>query len=253
MPAPARPTLPLELWTLVLSSMSLEDRLQASLACQLFAAAAQASVRGVAVQLQQPTRAAVPTRLLSATSTSTLALLSPGACAAADSPAAAAAQASCWEPHDQQLWQPAGGSRLRPAAAAWHLRRAAALLTSGTAQRPLRHRLTLQLTAPELDASTAELQRMLETAGAEAVFAAVSVPLGLLRLDGALSERLVRCNARAATLPSTLQVRFACSALVTALLLLHFVAALLHAPIPGCVARRICRSGALTAMLSFGG
>lgn len=207
-PAPCTPALPPELWATILQALPLPDRLEAAPTCRLFARLVRESVRGVVVQLPQPTRAGVPSRLLADAAPRTVALLSPGACACADGPAAAATLAVCWDPHEQQLWQEAGSRcKWRPSRAAWHLRRVVAEWAQA-AQRPHRPRShTLVLAAPELDAPASEVQRLLAAAGAEAAFAGVSVPWGLLRLDGALAASLRRCCVRAAALPAALQVR----------------------------------------------
>ena len=197
----------IEMLTKVISHLPLPDRLLSSTASPAFSEAARWTVRGVAIDLRQRSRD-IPARLLAAPSVVTVALTSPAACTASGSPAAAAAQAHTWDPEEHRLWQQ-GGRRLRPAAAAWHLRRAAAALSGGKRAGPPASRprsLTLLVAAPEMDATAAELHRMLATAGAEGLFAAVSVPQGLVRLDGSLAAQLTACNTRAATLPAALQV-----------------------------------------------
>lgn len=160
------------------------------------------------IDLRRKSRA-VSSRLLSAPGLTDLAVASPAATAALGSPAAAASRARLWEPEEHRLWQE-GWRRLRPASATLHLRRAACTLTEGgkrgAADAPRPRSLSLVLAAPEMDASAAELHLMLQAADAEGLFAAISVPQGLLRLDGHLADRLTQCNTRAAMLPPALQV-----------------------------------------------
>lgn len=199
--------LPDSIWGLILSKLPLDDRLQCASACSLFAEAVRASLAGVAIDLRRKSRA-VNGRLLSAPGLTDLSLVSPAAAAALGSPAAAASSARRWEPEEHRLWQQ-GGRRLHPSTATRHLRRAACALTeggkSGGGHGPRPRALSLALAAPELDASAAELHSMLQAADAEGLFACISVPQGLLRLDGHLACTLTRCNARAATLPPALQ------------------------------------------------
>lgn len=196
--------LPPELLAAIVACLPLQDRLPlATVSKRWLAAVRAAGAPGVALELAARSRA-VPAVLLAATPVNTLALVTPGACTASTT-AAAASQAGRWEPQEQQLWQQtAGRGRARPAAAAWHLRRALASAAGAGAAR--RRPLTLLLAAPEWDTSAAEVQRMLQAATAEQLVDQVAMPLGLLRLDGSLAAVLVRCNARAASLPSGLQV-----------------------------------------------
>lgn len=200
--------LPDELLAHVAAQLPLQDRLPlATVSKRWLAAVRAAGAAGVALELGARSRD-VPSELLAASPVNTLALVTPGACAASHA-AAAASQASRWDPQEQQLWQQAAGrGRARPSTAAWHLRRALASAAGAGAGR--RHPLTLLLAAPEWDTSAAEVQRMLQAAGAEQLVGRVAVPLGLLRLDGSLAAVLVRCNARAASLPSGLQVSLLC-------------------------------------------
>lgn len=197
--------LPDELLAAILARLPLADRLPLATVSKRWLEAVRASgTAGVAVELGARSRG-VPAVLLAASPVNTLALVTPGACAAAAA-ASAASQAAHWDPQEQQLWQQAAERRrARPAAAAWHLRRALASAAGAGAGR--RRPLTLVLAAPEWDTSAAEVQRMLQAAAAEQLVASVSMPLGLLRLDGACAAALVRCNARAPSLPAALQVR----------------------------------------------
>ncbi|PRW34007.1 calcium-binding hemolysin [Chlorella sorokiniana] len=195
--------LPPELLAAIVACLPLQDRLPlATISKRWLAAVRAAGAPGVALELRARSRA-VPAVLLAASPVNTLALVTPGACTALPA-AAAASQVGRWDPQEQQLWQPAAGrGRARPAAAAWHLRRGLASAAGAGAAR--RRPLTLLLAAPEWDTSAAEVQRMLQAAAAEQLIGRVAMPLGLLRLDGALAAVLVRCNTRAASLPSGLQ------------------------------------------------
>lgn len=200
--------LPWELLALrILPLLPLEDRIQLATVSKAWAAAVRLNVRGVAIQLGRRSRD-LPRRFLRGqTDGGRLALVFPNP-ASTLSAAAAAAQAGRWDPHEQRLWCEAGRGRPpRPAAAAWHLRRAASAVAGGTQAGARPRSLALLLVGPELDTSAAEVHSMLVAAGAEALFASVCVPLGLLRLDGALGQALNWCNARVAGLASCLQVR----------------------------------------------
>lgn len=234
----------------VLDCLPLAERLPLRAVSKAWLEAVRASVRGVVVQLGARSRDAPAAMLAAPSAVATLALLTPGA-EAGLGPAAAAQQAARWDPHDQQLWQAAApGPRLRPAAAAWHLKRLVGGLTARVDRPPRRpRRLALLLAAPEWDAGASEVQRMLQAAGAEGLVEAVSVPLGLVRLeDGALAGALVRCNTRAAALPPALQVRPPCcsrctpahvTTLQTAARVLQLAGQLhLHAPPPTALSSR---------------
>ncbi|PSC70218.1 hypothetical protein C2E20_6362 [Micractinium conductrix] len=178
---------------------------------RLFAAAVRLNVRGVAVGLRQRSpgsRGSAPAPAGLSPAVDRLALISPAAANAAGSAPAAAAQAAAWDPNESRLWQ-AGGPRLRPVTAAWHLRRALAARGAGAgaggAVPAPRRQLALVLAAPEMDASDVELCRLLAAAGAEGTIDAVAVPQGLLRLAGGLNARLTAANVVAAGLPSALQ------------------------------------------------
>jgi hypothetical protein len=201
-----------ECLTQILSFLDLPDRLQLATVSTEFAEAVGRGIGGVAVDLRKKSRA-VGGRLLTGPSVNAVTLVSGGACdgTSEDTAAAAAAAATRWDPQEQKLWPSGPGARLKPAAAAPHLRRIAAALTAqrtlAPAPRPAPRALSLALVAPEMDATASELQRLLATAGAEGVFAAISVPQGLTRLDGALAAHLARCNSPASSLPTGLQVR----------------------------------------------
>ncbi|KAL4436703.1 hypothetical protein ABPG75_003842 [Micractinium tetrahymenae] len=200
--------LPVEVLALILARLPLDERVELAPVSKAWAEAVRLNTRGAAVDLRRKTRevaggVAVCSQLLG-----TVALVSPAAATAAGSAAAAAALAGAWEPEESRLWRQAPRV-LRPAAAAWHLRRAAAAARgagAGCAAAGGRGRsLSLLLAAPEMDASTSELRRMLETAGVEGQICTVAVPQGLLRLDGNLNRTLAWANAPAAGLPAALQ------------------------------------------------
>lgn len=202
------PALTGELLEHILAKLPLPDRLACATVSPDFATAFRCTVSGLAIDLRQRSRDIG--RRLTDSPVTTVAIATPAACTAHGSAAAAAAQAQLWDPEEQRLWQEAANRRLHPAGVAWRLKRACSGLTGGgkkvggAKSRP--RVLTLVLVAPEMDTSTAVLQRMLVAADAEALFAAVSMPQGLLRLDGALASKLTWCNVRAASLPAALQV-----------------------------------------------
>ncbi|KAL4858145.1 hypothetical protein ACK3TF_001640 [Chlorella vulgaris] len=201
------PALTGELLEHILAKLPLPDRLACATVSPDFATAFRCTVSGLAIDLRQRSRDIG--RRLTDSPVTTVAIATPAACTAHGSAAAAAAQAQLWDPEEQRLWQEAANQRLHPAGVAWRLKRACSGLTGGGKKvggaRSRPRVLTLVLVAPEMDTSTAVLQRMLVAADAEALFAAVSMPQGLLRLDGALASKLTWCNVRAASLPATLQ------------------------------------------------
>lgn len=202
--------LPVEVLALILGRLPLAERVELAPVSKAWSEAVRLNTCSVAVDLRRKTREAAggARRLLPAVGT--VALVSPAAASAAGSAAAAATLAAAWEPEETRLWRRAPRG-LRPAAAAWHLRRAAAAVSGAgavCASRSGRGRsLALVLAAPEMDASASELHRLLTTAGVEGQVCTVAVPQGLLRLDGALNRTLTWTNAPAAGLPVALQVR----------------------------------------------
>lgn len=201
--------LPVEVLALILGHLPLAERMELAPVSKAWAEAVRLNTRSVAVDLRLRTRDAAWGARRLFPSVGTIALVSPAAASAAGSAAAAATLAAAWEPEEARLWRQAPKG-LRPAAAAWHLRRTAAVAGGAGAMRGSGSvrgcSLSLMLAAPDMDASASELHCMLQTAGVEGQICTVAVPQGLLRLDGTLNRALTWTNAPAAGLPAALQV-----------------------------------------------